>query len=139
MRKIGTFIITASIAIGTVTATVPLNGCTAGQTARDNVLEPALEAVAPAVRADAERGLAATNIDGGQAAIDQVFMVISVGDHEAAAPIIATQWPIVRELAYAGIADRFAQGELGTMAVGSFENRVDEFGNALHQWVGVDP
>ena len=99
-------------------------------------MEPILVGVSPAVRADAERGLEALPSEDGANAITELFDAVALGDQVSAAITVRLHWSTVYDLAYAGIAERLAAGEIGPNGAKSFEKRVEEYGARLFQWIG---
>jgi len=134
--SISRILIPAILCLGIAVATPSMVGCSAGQTARDKIMEPALLNIASSIRADAERGASLVGTPGDEIAINGLFDAIATEDHVSAKVPVLAYWPTVKTLAYAGIDDREGSGELGPLGAQSFKLRVDEYGAALERWVG---
>ena len=119
------------------------SGCTAGQTAREEVLAPAIAIASPGLREDVEAGIAAlpaSERPSAQAVSFRFFAAAATADRAAIRDDAWPLWPRVRSLAQAGIQRKLDDGVIGPVGAESLRERVRNYGEALSRVVeGMDP
>jgi len=104
-----------------------LAGC-AGQAARDEVLGPQLQGIAPRVLDDAAK---APGVD--RAILERFATNVRAANW----PLALEDWPVVEQYAELGISTQLDRKEIGPNGAVTLRERVRQFGVKLRKQVGV--